>query len=205
MPFTDVHPVLMIVAGPAGTGKTTLAERIVAEVPGVEKVVTATTRPARPGEVDGLDYHFFTEEEFDERLGRAEFLEWARVHGRHRYGTLRRSVQEKLAAGISLVMNVDVQGVRSIKEVAKSDPLIRPALVTVFVTPPDMVELRRRLEGRGHDGEDEIARRLGTATEEMQAVDIFDHVIVSASREEDFARLIAIWKKVHRRISSGAE
>jgi len=204
MPFTDVHPILMIVAGPAGTGKTTLAERIVTEVPGVEKVVTSTTRPARPGEVNGRDYHFFTEEEFDQRLSHAEFLESARVHGRYRYGTLRRSVQEKLAAGINLVMNVDVQGVRSIKEVAKSDPLIRPALVTVFVTPPDMNELRRRLEGRGADDDDEINRRLATATEEMRAVDIFDHVIVSASREEDFARLMEIWNRALRRIAGSS-
>ena len=98
-------------------------------------------------------------------------------------------------------MNVDVQGVRSIKEVAKSDPLIRPALVTVFVTPPSMDELRRRLEDRGHDDEAEIARRLGSAAEEMQATDIFDHVIVSASREEDFAHLLALWDRSSRRIS----
>lgn len=199
MPFTDVHPVLMIIAGPAGTGKTTLAARIVAEVPGVEKVITATTRPARPNEVDGKDYHFFSDEEFAASLGRGEFLEWARVHGRHLYGTLRRSVQEKLAAGINLVMNVDVQGVRSIKDVAKSDPLIRNALVTIFVAPPDMEELRKRLIGRGHDDEDEIARRLASAAEEMRSMDIFDHVIVSGSRREDFARVLAVWKEAASR------
>ncbi len=179
MPFTDVHPVLMIIAGPAGTGKTTLAARIIAEVQHVEKVVTATTRPARPGEIDGKDYHFLSEERFDASLSKGEFLEWARVHGRYRYGTLRRSVQEKLASGINLVMNVDVQGVRSIREVSKSDPLIRNALVTIFVAPPDMDELRKRLIGRGHDDEDEIARRLASAAEEMRSMDIFDHVIVS--------------------------
>lgn len=204
MPFTDVHPVLMIVAGPAGTGKTTLAGKIVAEVPGVEKVVTVTTRPARPGEVNGKDYHFFTEEQFDTSMAHAEFLEWARVHGRYRYGTLKRSVHEKLAAGINLVMNVDVQGVRSIKEVAKSDPLIRAALVTVFVAPPDMAELRKRLIYRGHDDEEEIARRLRSAEEEMRSMDIFDKVIVSGSRREDFSRLLAIWEEAARRIPSEA-
>jgi len=204
MPFTDVHPVLMIIAGPAGTGKTTLAARIVAEVPGVEKVITVTTRPARPDEVDGKDYHFFTEGKFDRSLAHGEFLEWARVHGRFRYGTLRRSVHEKLAAGINLVMNVDVQGVRSINEVAKSDPMIRSALVTVFVKPPSMEELRNRLIGRGHDDEEEIARRLKSAEDEMRSIDIFDEVIVSGSRKEDFARVLAIWEAAARRESSQA-
>jgi guanylate kinase len=199
MPFTDVHPVLMIIAGPAGTGKTTLAARIVAEVPEVEKVITVTTRPARPGEIDGKDYHFFTEEMFDRSLAHGEFLEWARVHGRFRYGTLRRSVHEKLAAGINLVMNVDVQGVRSINEVAKADPMIRSALVTIFVKPPTMEELRKRLIGRGHDDEEEIARRLKSAEEEMRSIDIFDEVIVSGSRKEDFARVLAIWEAAARR------
>ncbi|HUG12291.1 MAG TPA: guanylate kinase [Opitutaceae bacterium] len=204
MPVTDVHPVLMIIAGPAGTGKTTLAARIVAEVPEVEKVITVTTRPARPGEVDGKDYHFFSEEQFDRSLAHGEFLEWARVHGRFRYGTLRRSVHEKLAAGINLVMNVDVQGVRSINEVAKSDPMIRSALVTVFVKPPSMEELRKRLIGRGHDDEEEIARRLKSAENEMRSIDIFDEVIVSGSRREDFARVLAIWEAAARRESSQA-
>jgi guanylate kinase len=204
MPFTDVHPVLMIIAGPAGTGKTTLAARIVAEVPDVEKVITVTTRPARPGEVDGKDYHFFTEEMFDRSLAHGEFLEWARVHGRFRYGTLRRSVHEKLAAGINLVMNVDVQGVRSINEVAKADPMIRSALVTVFVKPPSMEELRKRLIGRGHDDEEEIARRLESAEEEMRSIDIFDEVIVSGSRKEDFARVLGIWEAAARRESRQA-
>ena len=217
MPFTDVHPVLMIVAGPAGSGKTTLAERLVAEVPGVEKVVTATTRPARPGEVDGKDYHFLSEEEFDAAVARAEFLEWARVHGLHRYGTLRRSVHEKLAAGINLVMNVDVQGVRSIKAVEKSDPLIRHALVTVFIAPllkdgagekivyrPDMEELRKRLIYRGHDDEEEISRRLRTAEEEIRSIDIFDRVIESGSRRADFANILAIWEDATRRVAGKA-
>jgi guanylate kinase len=204
MPFTDVHPVLMIIAGPAGTGKTTLAARIVAEVPEVEKVITVTTRPARPGEIDGKDYHFFTEEMFDRSLAHGEFLEWARVHGRFRYGTLRRSVHEKLAAGINLVMNVDVQGVRSINEVAKADPMIRSALVTIFVKPPTMEELRKRLIGRGHDDEEEIARRLKSAEEEMRSIDIFDEVIVSGSRKDDFARVLAIWEAAARRESSQA-
>jgi len=218
MPFTDVHPVLMIVAGPAGSGKTTLAERIVAEVPGVEKVITATTRPARPGEVDGKDYHFLTEEAFDASVARGEFLEWARVHGRHRYGTLRRSVHEKLAAGINLVMNVDVQGVRSIKEMSKSDPMIRQALVTVFIAPlindgtaekpayrADFDELRNRLKFRGHDDEDEIQRRLKTAEDEIRSIGIFDRVIESGSRKADFASVLAIWNDKARQLTGNTQ
>ena len=214
MPFTDVHPVLMIIAGPAGSGKTTLAERIVAEVPGVEKVVTATTRPARPGEVDGRDYHFLSEEAFDAAVARGEFLEWARVHKKHRYGTFKRAVHEKLAAGISLVMNVDVQGVHSIKDVSKSDPLIRKALVTIFIAPlvkdvargttsyrPDMEELRSRLIYRGHDDEEEIKRRLATAEEETKSIDIFDKVIESGSRKADFANVLAVWQEKTQQVT----
>jgi guanylate kinase len=202
MQFPDGHPILLIIAGPAGSGKTTLCERMVSEVHGVERVVTATTRPRRPGEIDGVHYHFLDERTFDERLARGEFLEWARVHGRHRYGTLRRSVLEKLVAGTHLVTNIDVQGVRNLQAAAQSDPLLRRALLSVFVTPPTLEELRRRLIARGTDDEAEIARRLATAAEELEQIAVFDHVIESGTREEDFSRLLALWRDARRRRSA---
>lgn len=200
MPFTDVNPVLMIIAGPAGSGKTTLCERLVAQFPGeVERVVTATTRASRPGEVNGVAYHFFNDAEFDDHLARGEFLEWARIHdGARRYGTLRRAVLEPLASGRNLVMNVDVQGVRHFQTSAKSDPLLRRALVTVFVMTATLDELRARLVGR-NETEAEIERRLKSAEYELQEAGTFDYVITSRTRDEDFAALLTIWEAARRR------
>ena len=128
MSDTDTSsPVLLVLAGPAGSGKTTLSERLVAEQPGVERVVTATTRSMRPGEINGVHYHFLSEAQFDEALARGEFLEWACVHGRNRYGTLRRAVVDRLAAGMNLVIAIDVQGVRSVRAAAEKDELLRRA------------------------------------------------------------------------------
>jgi guanylate kinase len=191
--------VLMLIAGPAGSGKTTLSERLVATRPEFERVITATTRPMRPGEVDGVHYHFLTDAEFDARVARGEFLEWATVHGRdRRYGTLRRAVLEPLAAGRNLVLNVDVQGVRSFRTAAQTEPQLRAALVTVFVIPASLDQLRARLRQRGQDSAEEIERRMQTAAAEIREAASFDHVIATGTREVDFAALGAIWEKVRR-------
>jgi guanylate kinase len=192
------HPVLLVLAGPAGSGKTTLSERLVAEQPGVERVVTATTRPMRPGEVNGVHYHFLSEAQFDAALARGEFLEWACVHGRYRYGTLRRAVVDRLAVGMSLVIAIDVQGVRSVRAAAESDALLRRALTTVFVAPATIDELRARLGGRG-ESEAEIERRMQTALAELREAGSFQYRIDSRSRDEDFAALLSIWNAARSR------
>ena len=193
-----LRPLLLVVAGPAGSGKTTLSERLVATEPGFERVITATTRPMRPGETNGVHYHFLTEAQFDESLARGEFIEWARVHGRFRYGTLRRAVLDRLAAGVNLVINIDVQGVRSFRAAAKVDPLLRQALVTVFVMPESLDQLRERLRGRRQDSDAEIERRMQTAESEMREAVNFDHVIPTRTRDEDFAALLKIWEAARR-------
>jgi len=193
-----LRPLLLVVAGPAGSGKTTLSERLVATQSGFERVITATTRPPRPGETNGVHYHFLTEAQFDEGLARGEFIEWARVHGRYRYGTLRRAVLDRLAAGVNLVINIDVQGVRSFREAAKADPLLRQALVTVFVMPESLDQLRERLRGRRQDSDAEIERRMQTAEVEMHDAVNFDHVIATRTRDEDFAALLHIWEGARR-------
>lgn len=193
------HPVLLLLAGPAGSGKTTLCERLVAEQPEVERVVTATTRPMRPGEAHGVHYHFLSEAQFDEAIARGEFLEWARVHGKHRYGTLRRTVLEKLATGVSLIAAIDVQGVRNVYAVAETDPVLRRALVTVFVAPATIDELRARLGGRGDDPAD-IERRMQTALGELREAERFQYRIASATRDADYAALLEIWRAACTRV-----
>lgn len=192
-------PVLLVLAGPAGSGKTTLCERMVAAGAGFERVVTCTTREPRPGEINGVHYHFFDTAEFDRRVAAGEFLEWARVHGQERrYGTLTASVLEPLAAGKSLIINVDVQGVENFRRAARANPLLARHLGTVYIDVP-IAELRQRLVGRG-EAEAEIERRMVTATQEQQERDKFDYVITSASKEADFAALLAIWHELQARV-----
>lgn len=193
---------LLVLAGPAGSGKTTLCERLTRECPGIERVVTATTRAPRPGEVDGRDYHFFSDAEFDQRIAARAFLEWARVHGQdRRYGTLRSAIDEKFARAIDLCMNVDVQGVASIRAVAAGDPTFARRLVTIFLMPPDLDELRRRLRDRAQDNAGEIERRMETAQREMAAWAQCDFCVRSGSREEDFAVVRAIFTAEKHRAS----
>ncbi len=193
-------PVLLVLAGPAGSGKTTLCERLVAEVPGFTRVITSTTRAPRPGEVNGVHYHFFAPEEFDARIAAGEFLEWAWVHKKNRYGTLASSVLEPLAAGRSLVMNVDVQGVENFRRAAAASSALARHLATVFINVP-IPELRVRLGGRG-ETEAEIAHRMQTAERELLEIAKFDHVIESCHRDRDFAALLAIYREVQTRVAA---
>ncbi|MCC5024011.1 MAG: AAA family ATPase [Candidatus Synoicihabitans palmerolidicus] len=185
--------VLLVLAGPAGSGKTTLCERMVAKVQGFSRVVTTTSREPRPGEVNGVHYHFFSAEEFDRRLEENAFLEWAWVHRKNRYGTLASSVLDPLAAGRSLIINVDVQGVDNFLRAAAADPLLARHMGTVYIDVP-IEELRARLIGRG-ESEAEIERRMITAEKEQQKREKFDYVITSASKEADFAELRKIWQQ----------
>lgn len=196
---TAVPPsVLLVLAGPAGSGKSTLCERMVTEVPGFSRVVTTTTRDPRPGELDGVHYHFLTPEEFDRRVAANAFLEWAWVHRKNRYGTLASSVLEPLAAGSSLIINVDVQGVENFRNAAQTRPILARHLGTVFIDVPEE-ELRCRLKCRGEvDGE--IERRMQTARDELNEKSKFDYVITSRSRDEDFAALLEILQRLQDRV-----
>lgn len=197
------EPVLLVLAGPAGSGKTTLCNRLVDEIPCFERVITATTRPPRPGETDGVHYHFLTPEQFDQKVAAGQFLEWAWVHQRNRYGTLASSVLEPLADGRSLVINIDVQGVENFRRAAQQNPLIARHLATVFISVP-VAELKARMELRGQDSEAEIAHRLRTAELELLEAAKFDYHIVSRSKEDDFQALLTIWKEARARCSTGS-
>ena len=188
-------PILLVIAGPAGSGKSTLCDRLVAADLGFTRVITTTTRAPRDGEINGLHYHFFSLEAFEAKVGAGEFLEWAWVHGKRRYGTLKASVLDPLATGQKLVMSVDVQGVASLRQMAASHALLRSSLTTVFLV-VDHDRLLARMRDRGKDNEEEIARRMATAEAELREASKFDYVIHSRSREEDFAELLSILDRV---------
>lgn len=162
----------MVLAGPTAVGKGTVASRVRADYPDVWISVSVTTRAPRPGEIDGVDYAFVDDAEFDRLIEAGELLEWAEVHGAARYGTRRTDVEEHLAAGRPVLLEIDVQGARQVRDAM-------PEALLVFLAPPSVPELERRLIGRGTEDPDERARRLRTAEAEMAAVDEFDVTIVN--------------------------
>jgi guanylate kinase len=162
---------LFVVTGPSGVGKGTLISELLERVPGLELSVSATTRPPRPGERHGIDYHFLSEDEFAQRLENGEFMEHASYSG-HRYGTLLSEVEPRLDRGIGVVLEIEVQGARQIREKMAD-------AVPVFVAPPTPAVLRERLEQRGTDSADQIDRRLEVAQAELDAQQEFRHVIVN--------------------------
>jgi guanylate kinase len=190
---------LIILAGPAGVGKSTLCDRLVTDGAGFERVITATTRPPRPNEVNGRDYHFLSEADFDAKLSAGAFLEWAWVHRKYRYGTLKSAVLDRLPH-TNLVMNVDVQGVRSIRTAATAIPLLQRSLVTIFIAPDSLDVLRERLEGRGPLPAEELARRLQSAELELAERNSYDYVIHSSTKEQDFRALLDYWAQAQRKL-----
>ena len=163
---------LVVLAGPTAVGKGTVAAAIRERHPEVWISISATTRTPRPGEVDGVHYHFVSDEEFDRLDAEGELLEWAVVHKAARYGTPRRPVEERLAAGQPAMLEIDLQGARQVRETM-------PGALFVFLKPPSWEELVRRLVGRGTESEEERERRLDTARHELAAEPEFDVTIVN--------------------------
>jgi guanylate kinase len=173
-----------VITGPSGVGKGTLIRGLRERLPGLELTVSATTRPPRPGERDGVDYHFMTPDQFEAAVAAGDFLEYA-DYSENRYGTLRDEVDRRLRAGTPVVLEIELQGARQVR-------LAMPEAVAVFIAPPSKEALRTRLVGRGTDSPEQVQARLATAERELQAADEFGHVVVNDRLEEATDELVGI-------------
>jgi guanylate kinase len=173
----------VVISGPSGAGKTSVVKALRAE-PRVEFSVSATTRSIRPGEREGIDYRFLSRAEFEQKIAAGEFLEWAEYNGRL-YGTLRQPMREAIAAGRVFLLEIEVKGTAQLRAAEE------PGLY-LFLAPPSIAELRRRLTARGTDSPAEIDRRVAIAEEEMRHDHLYDHVIVNVDLAETIARVRAL-------------
>ena len=178
-------PTVTVLAGPTAVGKGTVSTYIRDHYPQVWLSVSATTRAPRPGEVEGVHYFFVSDAEFDDMIDRHDLLEWAVVHNLNRYGTPRHKVEEALAAGRSVLLEIDLQGARSVRQAM-------PDAQFVFLAPPSWEEMVHRLVGRGTETPEQQQRRLETAKLELAAQSEFDHTVVNDTVERAAAELVAL-------------
>jgi guanylate kinase len=172
---------VFVITGPSGVGKGTLIRALLQRVPELELAVSATTRRPRPGETQGVDYHFLSDAEFDRLVAEQAFVEWAEYSGR-KYGTLRAELEDRVRAGRPVVLEIEVQGARQVRRTV-------PEAVQVFIAPPSPETLRLRLVGRGTDSPEDVERRLQTAGAELAAQEEFAYVVVNDRLEEALDRL----------------
>ncbi len=192
--------ILCVVSGPSGSGKTTLCRRLADSVPDCVYSVSCTTRPPREGETDGVDYHFLSNAEFEEKIAAGELLEYAQVHaGGRYYGTLKQPVIDSLNRGIDVLMDLDVQGAEQVRQI--EDAAIRDSLIDVFILPPTVEELMDRVRKRGPISPEELELRMNNAREEMRHWEAYQYAILSADKEADFAEFGAILQAERHRAS----
>lgn len=175
---------LYIVAAPSGAGKTTLVKLLLERDAGIRVSISSTTRPPRPGEVDGRDYHFVDVQSFLKMVNKGEFLEWAEVHGNY-YGTSKSWIEAEMAAGRDVLLEIDWQGAQQVRKVF-------PEAIGVFILPPSLTVLKERLSGRATDSAETIARRIAAARDEMRHVDEFDYVIINDDLQPALDNLMSI-------------
>lgn len=184
-------PLLILISAPSGGGKTTLCQELLGARADVTRAITCTTRDPRAGERDGVDYYFLDAGSFLKRVQAGNFLEHATVYG-NSYGTLKSEVVGKLRQGKNVLLNIDVQGAAAVRASAESDPELKRALVTVFLTPPSLAMLEARLRKRGTDSAAAIQKRLSVARQEIAQWKNFDYLIISDTIKADLRRMLAI-------------
>lgn len=196
-------PLLLLISAPSGGGKTTLCRELLRARRTMVRAVTCTTRSPRPGEKNGVDYHFLKPADFLRRVQAGNFLEHATVYG-NSYGLLKSELLGKLRAGKDVLLNVDVQGAASIRLAAQAEPELRRALITVFLTPTTLLEIERRLKRRGADSPEVIRRRVAAARQEIAQWKNFDYLLLSGSKENDLRLALAIVEAEKMRASRAA-
>lgn len=188
---------LFVFSGPSGAGKGTICKRILAEMPKMSFSVSMATREPRKGEVDGKDYFFVSKEEFEEGIKEGKLLEYAEVYGNY-YGTPKEAVKEKLAKGIDVILDIDIQGALNVKR-------NYPDAICIFILPPSMAELRKRLTGRGSETEESLERRLGQTLNELTFIEKYDYCVVNGELDEAVMRVKSIVTAEHSRVAFSAE
>lgn len=191
-PKSQPKPILIVVSSPSGAGKTTVCNGLLKQRKNVRRAVTCTTRSPREDEQDGRDYYFFSAGEFLKRVQSGHFLEHATVYG-NSYGTLKSEVLNLLRGGRDVLLAIDVQGAAEIRKQAQADPELTEALVSVFILPPSMDELKKRLRNRGSESKETLRKRLNEADNEIRQWKNYDYIIVSDTRERDLQHITAIY------------
>jgi len=186
--------IALVISGPAGVGKTTLCDRLLSDFETqLTRVITVTTRHPREGEADGKDYLFITKLEFEDLIEVDAFIEYAQIHDNY-YGSLKKTFLELFQKDQDVLLNIDVQGTTSLKNLESSYPFLKNRVISVFVMPKSLNELRDRLKTRNLDTTEEIEKRLTTAANEIKSNGIFDYTIESSTKDKDYKRLVEIYK-----------
>ena len=189
---------LIVISGPSGVGKSTLVKQARLELPYLEFSVSCTTRQPRTGEVDGKDYFFLSEAEFENKVQQGEFLEYAGVFA-HRYGTLKSEVVARLQKGADVILDIDVQGAKQIRQAAANDPEIARAAQFIMIVPPDMATLESRLAGRNSETPESLKLRLSGAKQELSNFRVYDYLVVNDDLATAGNELIMLLKTMKMR------
>ncbi len=197
---------IFLISGPSGVGKTTLCKKLLERYPNLRRAVTTTSRPMRQNEQEGVDYYFISDRDFEKGIQQAKFYEYAKVHGQWK-GVYRYELLEKLESGIDVLLNVDVQGAELYRKLAKVDDLLKDRLVTIFILPPSIEDLKARLKGRGDVLEAEGSARIEDAMQEIKYAKDFHFRLTSGSPEDDILQLEALYcqQKILQRMEPQTE